>query len=89
MSLLGAVTADFAEQLKKRTVGWTLTPLVHCEERIDPKYGFSHNHFLFVKKTPPNRSPLDFFMANPPLLKHAFILIKQAKRPLRAIGAGA
>ncbi len=92
MSVLGAVAIDFAEQLKKQSKGWVITPLVIHEETIRAALnngvcgGIDHNDFLFVKRTPPNQSPFSFYAANPPLNQLAFLQVKQAKRPLRIIG---
>jgi hypothetical protein len=92
MSVLGAVAIDFAEQLKKQSKGWTITPLVIHEETIKAAIakgvsgGIGHNDFLFVKRTPPNQSPYSFYAANPPLNQLTFLQIKQPKKPLRLLG---
>ncbi len=90
MSLLGAVALDFAEQLMKRTGGWTISPLVVCEERIGKDRcgheGLDHNSFLFVRPVPPQHSPIEFYRSHPPTGSITFLRIKQAKRPLRLIG---
>lgn len=84
MSLLGAVTVDFAEQLKKRTKGWIITPLVVDESKIS-RHGLFHSSFIFVKRIPYNQSPTTFYINNSPLGDWAFLQIKQKYRPLRII----
>lgn len=82
MSLLGAVAADLACQLKSKTKGWAIAPLVVNEEYLDD---LEHNSFLLVKRAPPNISPHDFYASNPPTGKLTFLKIKQEKKNLRII----
>lgn len=81
MSLLGAVAFDFAEQLKRKTKTWSVTPLV-TGGFVFPRNG----GLLFVKPTPNNKSPFQHYAENPPTANHTFLQVKQPKHPLRLIG---
>lgn len=83
MNLLGAVAMDFADQMRRRTKGWVITPLVVWGDEIPIHHRF--RGFLHVKRCPAGQSPSEFYQDNPPADDLTFLQVKIAKKPLRLV----
>jgi hypothetical protein len=84
MSVMGAITLDFIEQLKSVRKGWILEPIA-----VHPLYydeGSYHDPDLIpYLPVPPNTSPIDHFIKHALPVNKCFIRVKVGKSPLRLI----